>query len=437
MSVEVSPGTSQDAGGAASTATPAPTEQRSGGGQGTAGSEVPTPEAPRDELRPDPTVQTEPGYRAAGWNDAGWPTSRVPPVRGHRVQRLERRRRRRRLGAVAVVVVLAASALIFFLPHGSHPGGPPPPSAFGKAPPSVAWALSWGNQDQGASLAVVGVPPGSPAIAVVAADDAHVDLPSGAALTVAPASATGSGAIETSQALLNRRVGHYMLSTPAQIASLVDRMGGITFGAQGSVIVNGVPIGPGETRATGPQVEAYLLQGSGVDPWVRWEDVVSGIFDSDAEPSAWDKPPGTSDQPGLVTGLLRDAHGATVVDLPTATEFGLLKVDTAGMEALLASSFGSSVTGLVRVIVQNGNGLPGMGQKIGLLVAPYGYRVVDSQNAGSFDMKETQIVAANGTFMRWAREAQQLLGTGKVYLDARPTGIADLTIVVGKDYGTE
>jgi hypothetical protein len=70
-------------------------------------------------------------------------------------------------------------------------------------------------------------------------------------------------------------------------------------------------------------------------------------------------------------------------------------------------------------------------------VAPYGYRVVDSQNAGSFDMKETQIVAANGTFMRWAREAQQLLGTGKVYLDARPTGIADLTIVVGKDYGTE
>ncbi len=447
MSVEVSPGSTQDAGGetpgtpqaggAPLSASPVAVEQQPVGGAEPeqAAAEV-TELPPSDLLPPDPGVAVAQGYRAAAWGDTGWPTT-VPPIRGQRLRRLERKRRRRRLLALGVVLLaIAANVAIFVLPHGSHRQGPPPPSAFGKAPPSVAWALNWGNEEQGASLAIIGVPPGSPAIGVVAADDARVDLPSGAPLTVAPASTTGASAIETAQGLLNRRVGHYLLSTPADIAALVDRMGGITFGAQGSTIVNGVPVGPGETTATGAQVEAYLLQGSGVDPWVRWEDVLSGILDSAGEPSAWDRVPGTSDQGAVVTGLLRDAHGATVVDLPTANEFGILKVDTAGAEALLASSFGSSVSGLVRVIVQNGNGLPGMGQQIGALMAPYGYRVVDSQNARSFDVRDTQIVAANGTFMRWAQEAQQLLGTGKVFLDARPTGIADLTIVVGKDYGT-
>jgi hypothetical protein len=76
-----------------------------------------------------------------------------------------------------------------------------------------------------------------------------------------------------------------------------------------------------------------------------------------------------------------------------------------------------------------------MGQQIGSLLAPYGYRVIESQNAGTFDLAETKIVASTDAYQVWAREAQRLLGAGSVYRDAQSTGIADITIVVGKDYG--
>jgi hypothetical protein len=360
----------------------------------------------------------------------------VAPIRGRRVAQLERRRRRGRLVALGLlIVVLAGAGLIIALPHGSRHASLPPPKAFGRTPPSVAWALSWNDPDLGASLAVVGVPPGDPAIAVVASDDARVDLPNGAPLTVGPASVGGPEAIETAQALLNRRVGHYLVSTPQDISALVDRLGGITFGAQGSAIVDGEPVGPGQTTATGAQAAAYLTTGTGVAAWVRWEDVLSGILGARENASAWSGVPGTSDDAAAVGPLLAGAHGATVVDLPTTETFGVLKVDTAGMDAMLNSSFKASVGGLVRVIVQNGNGRPGMGQQIGSLLAPYGYRVIESQNAGTFDLAETKIVASTDAYQVWAREAQRLLGAGSVYRDAQSTGIADITIVVGKDYG--
>jgi hypothetical protein len=273
-------------------------------------------------------------------------------------------------------------------------------------------------------------------VAIVAPDDTRVDLPNGAPLTVGPAVGTGAEAIETAQALMNRRVGHYLVSTPLDIAELVDRLGTIAFAAQGSAIVNGVAVGPGQTTATGAQAAGYLTEGTGVDGWARWEDVLSGIVAAEANASAWTLAPGRSDDGTIVAGLLAAAHGATVVDLPTATEFGVLKVDAEGMSAMLASSFTTSVGGLVRVVVQNGNGLPGMGERIGVLLAPYGYRVVGSQNAGTFDEVQTKIVAAADAYVPWAHEAQRLMRAGKVYLDQQPSGIADITIIVGKDFGT-
>jgi hypothetical protein len=363
----------------------------------------------------------------------------APPVavRGRRVARLVRRRRRWRLVAtIAVLTALAAVAAVLVTTRGGHRVETPPPAAFGVAPPSVAWALSWGDPEVGSSLAIVGVPPGEPAVAIVAADDARVDLPNGAPLTVGGAVRTGQEAIQTAQALMNRRVGHYLVSTPQDIGELVDRLGTITFGAQGSAIVNGAAVGPGFTTTTGAQAAGYLTDGTGVDPWVRWEDVLSGIVGAAPKASAWTRVPGRSDDGTVVAGLLASAHGATVVDLPTANEFGILKVDADGMSAMLASSFTTSVGGLVRVVVQNGNGMPGLGERIGVLLAPYGYRVVDSQNAGTFDEPLTKIVAASNAFVGWAREAQQLMRAGKVYLDQQQSGIADITIIVGKDFGT-
>ena len=75
-----------------------------------------------------------------------------------------------------------------------------------------------------------------------------------------------------------------------------------------------------------------------------------------------------------------------------------------------------------------------LGLLVGELLAPKGFLVVASQNASSFDVPETQIVAANASFLPWANEAQGLLGAGKVYQGSQATGVADVTIVVGKDF---
>jgi LytR cell envelope-related transcriptional attenuator len=368
------------------------------------------------------------------------PYESPPPVRGRRLARLDQRRRRWRLVALTVVVALVAAgvAAVFLLKDRSTPTPTPAalvPDVAGPAPSSVVWSLLWDN-GRGASVAVVGVPAGAPAIAVVAGDTTAVDLPAGAPLTVGPASATASTAVETAQALLNRRVGHYLISTPEQVAALAGRLGSISFDAQGSVIAGGGAVGPGQTTATGPQVLAYLTRGTGADRWTRWQEVLSGILDAPARPSAWTTVPGTSDDGSTTVTLLRAAHGASVVDLPTTGAPDAMRVDVQGVDALVHTSFGASVGQLVRVIVQNGNGTPGTGARIGAILAPSGFRVVASQNASSFGIRDTKIAAADGSFVQWANAAHALLGVGRVVVDERPTGIADITIIVGKDFQT-
>ncbi len=68
------------------------------------------------------------------------------------------------------------------------------------------------------------------------------------------------------------------------------------------------------------------------------------------------------------------------------------------------------------------------------MLAPSGYRVVSSQNPETFDTSETQVVAAMTEFLTEAEQVRGPLGLGKVYVGPQPTGIADITIVMGKDY---
>ena len=49
-------------------------------------------------------------------------------------------------------------------------------------------------------------------------------------------------------------------------------------------------------------------------------------------------------------------------------------------------------------------------------------------------MNASQIAASGEAFMAKAQQVQALLGAGMVYVDSQPTGIADITIVVGKDF---
>ena len=75
-----------------------------------------------------------------------------------------------------------------------------------------------------------------------------------------------------------------------------------------------------------------------------------------------------------------------------------------------------------------------MGAAISAILAPHGYRVVAAQDDAYHDEPLTQVVACNEAFLPQAQQVMALLKAGNVYVGAQPTGIADITIVVGKDF---
>jgi hypothetical protein len=117
----------------------------------------------------------------------------------------------------------------------------------------------------------------------------------------------------------------------------------------------------------------------------------------------------------------------------TASEGGLLVTDDAAIRRQLASLFGIEIGPPVRVVVLNGSGVPGVGEIVASKLVPGGFRIVASGNARTFDRRVTQIVATTDQAQAQAEQVRRLLGVGTVVLGAGSSGLADITIVVGRD----
>lgn len=87
----------------------------------------------------------------------------------------------------------------------------------------------------------------------------------------------------------------------------------------------------------------------------------------------------------------------------------------------------------VRVIVLNGCGVPGVAGKVAERLINQGYKVVDTKNADSFDYEKTQIIVYTGDKTA-AREIKNLLGVGVLINREMEQDVADIGLVVGKDY---
>jgi nucleotide-binding universal stress UspA family protein len=90
----------------------------------------------------------------------------------------------------------------------------------------------------------------------------------------------------------------------------------------------------------------------------------------------------------------------------------------------------------IEVQVLNGNGRPGVGEKVAERLIGHGFRVVLSSNAPNFDYEKTLIITYEDSEQSdaIAEEARRLIGMGEVQVSAQSQGIVDLTIVVGKDF---
>jgi hypothetical protein len=142
-----------------------------------------------------------------------------------------------------------------------------------------------------------------------------------------------------------------------------------------------------------------------------------------------------SDDAATATRLLTAAKGAALQALPTADVTpGYLRPDYEAVAALMEERFGMARQPPVRVLVLNGTGSPGVGELVAERLIPEGYRVVVSENAASFDHRETLVVAGSEESRQAAERIRRLLGVGALSVSAVPSGLGEVTILVGEDY---
>lgn len=88
---------------------------------------------------------------------------------------------------------------------------------------------------------------------------------------------------------------------------------------------------------------------------------------------------------------------------------------------------------ITRVIVYNGAGIPGIAGEAAQQLIRAGYRVVDTKNADTFAYATTQIIVQNGGVAA-AEGVVETLGVGTVSQQPADQEIADLIVIIGKDY---
>jgi hypothetical protein len=109
--------------------------------------------------------------------------------------------------------------------------------------------------------------------------------------------------------------------------------------------------------------------------------------------------------------------------------------DTAASFAADRFSYLLFTTGVrPRVEVLNGNGRIGTTRPVAAALIDHGFRVVRTDNADSSTYEETRIIAQGRDNQQAAIEAHDVLGRGEVVIEVlQPSGVVDLTIIVGQD----
>jgi hypothetical protein len=384
------------------------------------GEEAPATAAPESE--PEPVAPTEPELISE--------PAAIPPTKRRRVLRRRRwGRRLRYLGIVAAAFVVGAAAaagVLFFGREsrdgmrGSPSGGPPAEQDV------VAWTV-WKETPPGAAFVTVlasggGIEP----VALGVPTHMVVSIPGHGLGTVADAARTGDAELvsTTVQNVLQVGFDAEVATTTADLGRLVDRVGGIDIGSE---------------HLAGKQAVAYLLGGQEELEeleFLRWQEIVGGLLAAlEDRPDAL---PGIIPDEALPMFVAAATSETDVVGLPVLdVGAGLARPVPESVSALVAERFivAGEAGEEVRLVVLNGNGTPGIGEAVTRALVPAGFRLVSSQNAPAFDVKTTTIVASTEEFLDEARLARELLGVGDVFLGDQPTGVADVSVVIGRDFG--
>jgi hypothetical protein len=349
-----------------------------------------------------------------------------------RVSRAAAVRRRRAVAALAAVVAVAA--VVYGISRlGDAAGGGPvrPGPAAGSSEPSELLVLQVVGTDE-PLLALIGTRAGGrqPAFFsvpfdltltvpgqgdVVATEVAHLD-----ADTVRVAVSNTFGAWAEHVAVLDL----------GGLSAAVDRGDGLRVQVPGFYVTPVGDLGPGPMRLSGAQVVALLeLDEEGGE--ARWGSVVQALLRERLRIGQDDL--AESDGFAGVRRVLRGARAAAAAMFPTTSVAGGVTVPLQpDLDRAVAQRFGFGRP--VPVIVQNGAGAPGLGQEVAAALLPLGFRVVLTQNADVFGYERTRVIANGGAAVADARRIRDALGVGRVGVSQVPSGVGDITIVVGEDF---
>jgi len=377
-----------------------------------------------EAFRPDPEPEADPEAEAS----QPQPEQLREPVPETRL----RARLAKRLRYVLPVVVLAglvAGVVILF----SGDDGDPTADTAGRpvGTPAdqdvVAWSVWDGETSEGAFVTVLAVGGERPPIALGVPAYTMANIPGYGTGTVGDAIAAegrdrGAAAVEN---ILGVGVDASAFSSLEDLTRIIDGLGGISVG---------------DSTMSGEEAVRYLMRGgdtpiSAEFQFLRWQELVAGMLDSvDGRTDVFAS---LGPEVGPVLAAAGSA-GAEVLELPVIDiGSGLARPDAEEVRRIVEERFipTARTTRDVRLVVLNGVGTPGIGERVTNILVPAGFTLVGSENAQSFDEKETKIVATTEDFLPEAELARELLGVGRVYIGVQPTGLADVTVIVGADFG--
>lgn len=218
--------------------------------------------------------------------------------------------------------------------------------------------------------------------------------------------------------LLGVWVDHYAILGRLRLEAIVDRLGGLEIAGQvrtgAEVVATLEGARRGRTVAFQLALQALLRAG------VAWAP------DDLAE----------SDDLGPAVAALQGAEGAGVVGLEIIEPAeGIFRAEPGAVRDALVRTFGGPDRDVVSVIVLNGSGEPGIGEAVAERIVGGGFSIVVSENASSFDHEDTLVVVGSSGDVALGERVRDLLGTGTVNVSVS-SGLAPVTIVVGKDFGS-
>lgn len=85
-----------------------------------------------------------------------------------------------------------------------------------------------------------------------------------------------------------------------------------------------------------------------------------------------------------------------------------------------------------RVVVLNGNGVPGIGAKAAKLLTAAGFEIVETKNADNFNYTQTKILIYGDG--KDAEKIKKTIGVGLLVEQRLEAGVADYAVILGADY---